>query len=154
MTKPCSWPPGAGGSSSSCHGKQPRGEVPALCSWLLLWCLPGAGAQSTSRGPRSWYRAWRGLGTETQQVPTSSGPSLLLEGTQLFSRPAHTAQGGLLQGKELLRCHSSCLQERHGSLLPLPGTGLVVIQRCPHCHLLRSLVSSCSEVSVSGEAVW
>lgn len=64
MTKPCRWrwPPGQ--EAPLAAGMKSRlsqmGAVPALCSWL--WCLPCAGAQSTSAQGPAPGTVWYGLG--------------------------------------------------------------------------------------------
>lgn len=136
VTKPCRWrwPRRAGGSSGSCRGKQPRGArgspsqmgaVPALCSGLLLWCLPRAGAQSRStespapgtergvgweQGP-SWCQhplghscSWKGpshSGLHTQHGESSWGIPPLLAGKGAAWVPQQ-----LLAGVAWLPCSS------------------------------------------------
>lgn len=136
MTKRCRWrgPPRAGGSFGSCGGKQPRGArglsqmgaVPALCTQLLLWCLPHAGAQGTStEGPAPGTEC--GMARDRDPAGASVLGAMPAPGRDPgFSWAAHTAQGGApgppllsLQGKELLGWHRRVARLS----LQLPGMG-------------------------------
>lgn len=117
-----SWRAGTGCSPSH------RGAVPA--------CALGScsGAQSTSTGPLGGT-AWAGYSI-FWAIPSPGGdPAVLLACTHSTGRALGSSCLSL-QGKELLGCHSCWQEEWHSSPLQLPGTGLVVVQCCPHCRWL------------------